>query len=285
MLLTDVGAIKELLARHGFTFSKSLGQNFIINPSICPRMAESCGADEHTGVLEIGPGIGVLTRELSARAKKVVSIELDRRLFPLLEETLKDSKNVTLIPGDVMKIDLGSLIAKEFGDMPVVVCANLPYYITSPVILRLLEEQLPLRSITVMVQKEAAERLCAPIGSRESGAVTVAVNYYTEVKRLFLVSAGSFLPPPRVDSAVIRLDLLASPPVQTDRRVFFKIVRAGFSQRRKTLCNALSSMLPMTKEEINRALTECGLSPTVRAEQLSLQDFERLSACLEAGVK
>ena len=136
-----------------------------------------------------------------------------------------------------------------------------------------------------MVQKEAAERLCAPIGSRESGAVTVAVNYYTEVKRLFLVSAGSFLPPPRVDSAVIRLDLLASPPVQTDRRVFFKIVRAGFSQRRKTLCNALSSMLPMTKEEINRALTECGLSPTVRAEQLSLQDFERLSACLEAGVK
>ena len=280
MQLTDAGAIKELLGRHGFTFSKAMGQNFLINPSVCPRMADGCGADSSTGVLEIGPGIGVLTKELAKRAKKVVAVELDRRLFPVLEETLAEYDNITLIQGDAMKLDLQAILEQEFGDMPVVVCANLPYYITSPLIMRLLEEQLALRSITVMVQKEAADRLCAAVGSRQSGAVTVAVHFYAEPKRLFTVSPGSFLPPPRVDSAVIRMDLLKQPPVTADREALFRVVRGGFSQRRKTLCNALAAALALPKQEVTAAMDACGIAPSARAEQLSLQDFACLANAL-----
>lgn len=280
MQLTDAGTIKELLARHGFTFSKAMGQNFLINPSVCPRMAEGCGADLSTGVLEIGPGIGVLTKELAQRAKKVVAIELDHRLLPVLKETLADYDNITLVQGDAMKLDLQALLKREFGDMPVVVCANLPYYITSPLIMRLLEEQLALESITVMVQKEAADRLCAKVGSRQSGAVTVAVHFYAEPKRLFTVSPGSFLPAPRVDSAVIRLDLLEHPPVEADQQALFRVVRGGFSQRRKTLCNALSSSLSLTKQEIAATMEECGIPSSARAEQLSLEEFACLSRTL-----
>ncbi len=280
MQLTDAGAVKELLGRHGFTFSKAMGQNFLINPSVCPRMADGCGADSSTGVLEIGPGIGVLTKELAKRAKKVVAVELDRRLFPVLEETLAEYDNITLIQGDAMKLDLQAILQQEFGDMPVVVCANLPYYITSPLIMRLLEEQLALRSITVMVQKEAADRLCAPVGSRQSGAVTVAVHFYAEPKRLFTVSPGSFLPPPRVDSAVIRMDLLKQPPVTADREALFRVVRGGFSQRRKTLCNALAAALGLPKQEVTAAMDACGIASSARAEQLSLQDFARLANAL-----
>lgn len=280
MQLTDAGAIKELLGRHGFTFSKAMGQNFLINPSVCPRMADGCGADSSTGVLEIGPGIGVLTKELAKRAKKVVAVELDRRLFPVLDETLAEYDNITLIQGDAMKLDLQAILQQEFGDMPVVVCANLPYYITSPLIMRLLEEQLALRSITVMVQKEAADRLCAAVGSRQSGAVTVAVHFYAEPKRLFTVSPGSFLPPPRVDSAVIRMDLLKQPPVTADREALFRVVRGGFSQRRKTLCNALAAALALPKQEVTAAMDACGIAPSARAEQLSLQDFACLANAL-----
>ena len=195
--LADPGQIKAILARHGFHFSKALGQNFLVNPTVCPRMAQACGAQDCAGVIEVGPGIGVLTWELSQAARKVAAIELDRRLFPVLEETLAGRDNVKLIAGDVMKLDLNRLIQEEFGGGPVCVCANLPYYITSPVILRFVEERLPLRSITVMVQKEAAQRLCAPPGSRECGAVSVAVHYRSVPRILFPVGRGSFLPPLR----------------------------------------------------------------------------------------
>lgn len=194
--LTDIGAIKEILARHGFRFSKKLGQNFLINPSVCPRMAEACGADKETGVLEIGPGIGVLTRELAERAGKVVAVELDDRLPPVLAETLAGYNNVEIVSGDVLKLDLRRLLSEKFGERRVSVCANLPYYITSPILMSLLESRLPVTGITVMVQKEAAARLCARPGTRECGAVTLAVQYYAHPEILFSVSAGAFSPPP-----------------------------------------------------------------------------------------
>ena len=187
MNLTDIGTVKDILARHGFHFSKSLGQNFIVNPSICPRMAEESGIDENSGVIEIGAGIGVLTAELAKRAKKVVVIEIDTKLLPILDETLKDFDNIEIINQDVLKTDLAALIKEKFDGMPVYVCANLPYYITSPVIMSLLESKLPLEAITVMDQKEAAQRLCAPVGSRLSGAVTAAVDSYADSFKLFVV--------------------------------------------------------------------------------------------------
>ena len=196
--LSDIGTIKSILSRHGFTFSKSLGQNFLINPTVCPRMAELSGAGQGVGVIEIGPGIGVLTNELCGLAEKVVAIELDKRLLPVLEETLGEYDNIKVINADVMELDLNSLIAEEFKGMEVVVCANLPYYITSPILMKLLEDRLPVRAITVMVQKEAAQRICAKVGSRACGAVTVAVNYYAESQLLFHGSAGSFMPAPKV---------------------------------------------------------------------------------------
>lgn len=210
--LTDVGAVRSLLDRYGFRFSKALGQNFLINPTVCPRMAEASGAGPASGVLEIGPGIGVLTRELAARAGKVVAVELDQRLLPVLEETLRDAGRVKVVHGDVMKLNLAALLKEEFRDMPVAVCANLPYYITSPIIMGLLESRLPFTTITVLVQKEAAQRLCARPGSRECGAVTLAVQYYAEAKILFPVSRGSFLPAPKVDSAVMQLQIRREPP-------------------------------------------------------------------------
>ena len=194
--LTDPAVIKELLRRHGFSFSRALGQNFIINPAVCPRMAELGGAAPGVGVLEIGPGFGVLTAELARRAEKVVAIELDDRLPPILAETLAEFDNVTIVPGDVLKLELPALLGEHFSGMPVVVCANLPYYITSPVIMRLLEQSLPISSLTVMVQKEAAERITAAPGTRQCGAISAAVWYYSTPRLLFPVSRGSFLPAP-----------------------------------------------------------------------------------------
>ena len=275
--LSDISVIKEILTRHGFNFSKSLGQNFLINPSVCPRMAEESGAAMGVGVLEIGPGIGVLTRELCQRAERVVAVELDKRLLPVLDETLSDLDNVKIINADVLELDLNKLIAEEFEGLEVVVCANLPYYITSPVIMKLLEDRLPIRAVTVMVQKEAAQRICAPVGSRQSGAVTVAVNFYAEPELLFGVSAGSFMPAPKVDSAVIRLRVLDEPPVDAEPDKFFKTVKAAFSQRRKVISNSLSSGLSKSKDEINQILARAEVSPTARAEQLSLEDFSRIS--------
>ena len=275
MNLSDIGTIKQVLARHGFSFSKGLGQNFLINPSVCPKMAALCGADENTGVLEIGPGIGVLTRELSLVAKKVVSVEIDQRLLPVLSETLSDYDNITIVNADILKIDIEALIAEHFSDCTsVCVCANLPYYITSPIIMALLEQKLPIDCITVMVQKEVAQRMCADIGSRESGAVTVAVHYFSEPELLFDVSRGSFMPAPNVDSAVLRLNIRKTPAVEVaNEQFFFKFVKAAFGQRRKTLVNAVSSGMNMEKGRILAAVQAANLSDTVRAEALTMQQL------------
>ena len=275
--LSDIGTIKDILKRHGFTFSKALGQNFLINPSVCPRMAELSGAGEGVGVIEVGPGIGVLTNELCKLADKVVAIELDKRLLPVLDETLAEYDNIKVINADVLELDLNKLIADEFPGMEVVICANLPYYITSPVIMKLLEDRLPVTAITVMVQKEAAQRICAPVGSRESGAVTVSVNYYAEPSLQFHVSAGSFMPAPKVDSAVIRLDIREAPPVEVDEKMFFSVVKAAFSQRRKVISNSLSSGLKMSKDEINGILERAQVPANARAEKLSLEDFAKIA--------
>jgi 16S rRNA (adenine1518-N6/adenine1519-N6)-dimethyltransferase len=278
--LTDIGYIRDLLERHGFRFSKKLGQNFLINPSVCPRMAEACGATAESGVLEIGPGIGVLTRELAQRAERVVAVELDDRLPPVLAETLAGQDNVEIVQGDCMKIDLHRLIAERFGDRPVSVCANLPYYITSPIIMNLLESRLPVTSITVMVQKEAAQRLCAKVGTREAGAVTLAVQYYAEAETLFTVSRGSFLPAPNVDSAVIRLTVRQTPPCAVrDEKVMFRLIRAGFGQRRKTLLNSLTTA-GYSKDTLAAAFVTADIPATARAEQLSLAQFAALADAL-----
>ncbi len=272
--LSDIGTIKDILSRHGFTFSKSLGQNFLINPSVCPRMAEFSGAGKGVGVIEIGPGIGVLTNELCKLADKVVAIELDKRLLPVLEETLGEYDNLKVVNADVLETDLHKLIEEEFSGMEVVVCANLPYYITSPVIMKLLEDKLPISAITVMVQKEAAQRICAEVGSRQSGAVTVSVNYYAKPEMLFSVSAGSFMPAPKVDSAVIRLNVLNEPPVKVnDERKFFSVVKASFSQRRKVISNSLSSGLSLDKSKTAEILEKSCVPLNARAEKLSLQNF------------
>jgi len=276
--LSDIGTIKDILTRHGFSFSKGLGQNFLINPSVCPRMAEMSGAGEGVGVIEIGPGIGVLTQELCQLADKVVAIEIDKRLMPVLDETLAEFDNVKVVNEDVLKLDLHKLIEEEFKGLKVVVCANLPYYITSPIIMGLLEEKLPIEAITVMVQKEAAQRICAEVGTRQSGAVTVAVNFYSKPEMLFTVSAGSFMPAPKVNSAVIRLDILKEPVVDVeDPKKFFRAVKAAFGQRRKTISNSLSSGLGMEKTAVNSLLEECEISPTARAEQLTMDDFGRIA--------
>ena len=275
--LSDIGTIKDILSRHGFTFSKALGQNFLINPSVCPRMASCSGAGKGVGVIEVGPGIGVLTNELCQLADRVVAVELDKRLLPVLDETLAEYDNVKVVNADVLELDLNQLIKDEFDGLEVVVCANLPYYITSPVIMKLLEDRLPISAVTVMVQKEAAQRICAEVGSRMSGAVTVSVNYYAKPQMLFGVSAGSFMPAPKVDSAVIRLDILKEPPVQADEGLFFAVVRAAFSQRRKVISNSLSAGLGKSKEEILAVLEAANVPPTARAEKLSLENFAAIA--------
>lgn len=276
--LSDIGTIKDILSRYGFNFSKGLGQNFLINPSVCPRMAELSGAGEGVGVIEIGPGIGVLTQELCALSDKVVAVEIDKRLIPVLDETLSEFDNVRIINDDVLKLDLNKLIIEEFGDMKVVVCANLPYYITSPVIMKLLEDKLPIEAVTVMVQKEAAKRICAEVGNRDSGAVTVSVNYYSKPEMLFSVSAGSFMPAPKVDSAVMRLNVYKEPPIKVENeKIFFSVVKAAFSQRRKTVLNSISSSLGLEKGVVNGVLLDSGVDPRLRAEKLTMDDFAEIS--------
>ena len=281
MNLSDINTVRSLLQKNGFTFKKSLGQNFLINPDVCPAMADAA-CDKDTGVIEIGPGIGVLTAELSKRAKRVIAIELDERLKKILPVTLADCDNVEIIYGDVLKTDLKALIAEKFSDCSsVAVCANLPYYITSPIVMSLLESKLPIDSITVMVQKEAAERLCANVGTREAGAVSAAVSYYAEPEILFSVGKDSFMPPPKVDSAVIQLHIRENPPVKVlDEAKFFRLIRASFAQRRKTLVNTVSNTAGIDKESIKKALAQLGLSETVRGERLTLDELAELSNLL-----
>jgi len=276
--LSNISVIKEICEKFGFSFSKSLGQNFLINPSVCPRIAEMGGAAPETGVIEIGTGFGVLTHELAKRAKKVVAIELDTRLLPVLDYTLSEHKNIKVINEDILKVDLKKLIEDEFEGMDVYVCANLPYYITSPVIMKLLEEKLPIKAITVMVQKEAATRLCAKLPSRDCGAVTVAVRYYSEPKILFPVSRGSFMPAPNVDSSVIRLDVKENNmlPAEQEEKLF-SVVKGAFSQRRKTLLNTLSSHFKISKDEVLNVIKSANLKETARAEELKIEDFIEIS--------
>ncbi len=279
--LTDIKYIREVMQRHGTNFSKALGQNFLINPSVCPRIAEMGGAAPGTGIIEIGAGVGVLTRELALRADKVVTVEIDARLLPVLDETLADFGNIRVVNADIMKTDLHELIRTEFDGLSVSVCANLPYYITSPVIMRLLEERLPIDTVTVMVQKEAARRLCAADGTRECGAVTYAVRYFSEPEVLFDVSRGSFMPAPNVDSSVIRFNIRKGPPAVTDEKLMFRIIRGAFSKRRKTAANAISSSADIPKADIIAAMEECGLSAGARPEQLTLGDYAALTEKLK----
>lgn len=278
MELSNINHIKALLQRHGFHFSKALGQNFLIDSTVCPRMAQAATQGGDFAVIEIGPGIGVLTKELSAFAKKVVAIELDTRLIPILDETLSECKNTEVINADAMKLDLEALIKEKFEGLSVSVCANLPYYITSPIIMGLLEARLPLDNITVMVQKEAAERICAAPGERDCGAVSAAVRYYSDPEILFHVGKESFLPSPKVDSAVISLKLRKNPPISPkSEKMFFKCVKAAFAQRRKTVLNSVSASLSIDKSVLSKALEEKGISPLKRAEALSMDELCALS--------
>ncbi len=270
--LTNLSYIKELLSRHNFNFSKGLGQNFLVNPSVCPRIAENGNARNGFGVIEVGTGIGTLTSELAKHADKVVAVEIDSRLLPVLDETLSEYKNIKVINDDILNVDINKLIEDEFNGMDVAVCANLPYYITSPVIMYFLENNTPIKSITVMVQKEAAQRLCAKVGTRQAGAITVAVNYYGSSEMLFNVSRGSFIPSPNVDSAVIRINVEKKYDLTAEKeKFFFSFVKGAFSQRRKTIANSVSSMLGIEKEKIYETLRENGLSENTRIEQLDME--------------
>lgn len=277
--LSDERTVRAVLSRHGFSFSKALGQNFLIDPTVCPEMARAATREGADCVLEIGPGIGVLTASLCEQAKQVVAVELDRRLFPVLRETLADYDNVELVEGDAMQLDLHALLRERFGEgARIAVCANLPYYITSPLLMRLLECRLPIEKLVVMVQKEAAERLCAEVGSREAGAVTVAVRYYAEARTRFTVGREAFLPAPKVDSAVIELCVRKSPAVELrDEAYFFKMVRAAFAQRRKTAVNGIAAGLNLPKAAVAEAIADTGLPADVRAEKIPMEKLADLA--------
>ena len=254
--LTDLSVIRTLCEKYDFALSKGFGQNFIINPGLPPKIVDASGVDKSWGVLEIGPGIGVLTKELAQRAAKVVSIEVDERLPPLLAETMAGVDNFKLVLQDVLKVDLRALIEEEFPGMPVAVCANLPYYITSPIVMKLLGDRLPIQNLTVMVQKEAADRLAAAPGTRASSAISCAVSYYATSKLMFTAAPGSFYPAPKVTSAVVRMD-----------------IRAAFGQRRKTAANAIASGLGLPKDKVIAAIEAAGFDARIRPEALTLEDF------------
>ena len=280
--LCDYNTVSRLLNKHGFKFSKALGQNFVIDETVCPQMAEELKLGRKTAVLEIGPGIGVLTKELCKRAGRVAAVELDRRLYPLLGETLGDFDNFELIEGDVMKLDLKKLLQEKLGGFESVkICANLPYYITSPVIMTLLESRLPVDEIVVMVQREAADRLCAEAGTRESGAVSAAVQYYGKAEILFDVGRESFMPSPKVDSAVIKITPYTVPKYCVDdEKAFFALIKAAFAQRRKTVVNSVSATLGIPKEKVAEALASLSLDVNIRAEKLTMENFVELSKIL-----
>lgn len=277
--LCDIRVVKDILRRYGFNFSKSLGQNFIVNKSVCPHMAQCCADSENSGILEIGPGIGVLTVELAKRFKKVVSIEIDKKLIPILNETTGNYSNIEIINQDILKTDLKGLLASEFSECKEVnICANLPYYITSEIIMYILENNPGFSSLTVMVQKEAAERICAFPGTRNSGAISLAVRYYGEPEVLFDVGRGSFIPVPNVDSCVIKINMNAVTSRKiSNKEAFFKVVRSAFAQRRKNILNSLSAGLKISKENLKYILEKSSVDFMKRAEQLSMEDFITIS--------
>ena len=283
MDLCNISEIKALLARHGFHFTKSLGQNFLIEGWVPRDIAEASGSGEGSVVLEIGPGIGPLTVELTRRADKVVAVELDRDLLPILDETLADCPNATVVPGDIMKLDMEALAAKQFGTLTPLVCANLPYNITTPVLTLLLESGL-FAGITVMIQKEVAQRICAAPGSKDYGAFSVLCQYYARTELLFEVPKECFLPAPKVTSAVVRLTPRPRPACVEDEALFFRVVRGAFSQRRKTLLNALASAFPLDRADLARCIAAAGFPSDVRGERLGIEEFaalaRQLAACL-----
>lgn len=281
MELTSPKTIRTIAEQFGFTFKKGLGQNFLTSQTVLEDIAEAAEIDG--GVLEIGPGFGVLTQELSKHADKVVSIEIDERLNDVLEFTLAECDNVKIVNADVMKTDLKQLIADEFGNERISVAANLPYYITTPIISRLLEERLPVNNIVVMVQKEVAQRMCAREGTKDYGAITLLCRYFTEPSIVTTVPAGLFVPPPKVDSAVLRLRVLDEPAVKVvSEEVFFKTVKAAFGQRRKTLMNCISNAFPIPKEQLATLFEEAGIDPRRRGETLSIEEFATLADKLAA---
>ena len=272
--LTDPKIIKYLCSKYGFTFAKSMGQNFITDPSVPLAMAQDA-TESAQGVIEIGPGFGTLTAPLATMAEKVVSIELDKRLEKVLSETLAGFDNVSFIWEDCLKVNLKELLENEFQGMDVSVAANLPYYITTPIIMNLLESRLPFKKVVVMIQKEVAERLCAKAGSKDYGAISISTQYFSKPEIIKHVPAGAFIPAPKVDSAVVSMEILDTPSVSPkDEAMFFKVIKAAFAQRRKTLVNALSSSGAFgTKEEIGKAIEDLNLSPTIRGEALSIDRF------------
>lgn len=285
MDLCSIQEVKALLGRHGFRFSKSMGQNFLIEDWVPRRIARECGADRSCGVLEIGPGIGCLTKELCAVAGRVVSVELDRALLPVLGETLAGEENFTLVPGDILKLDIPALVQEHFRGLRPMVCANLPYNITTPAITALIEAQC-FFAITVMIQKEVAQRICAQPGSKDYGAFSVYCQYYTAPELLFEVPPDCFIPAPKVTSAVVRMVPRPAPAEVDDPDHFFRVVKAAFALRRKTLLNSLSANLggQYTKETLSQAIAACGLPADVRGERLSIPQFAQLSRCLRGLV-
>ena len=281
MNLTDIRDIKALLARHGFHFSKSMGQNFLIADWVPRDIADAAGLDKGCAVLEIGPGIGPLTQQLAQRAGKVAAVELDPSLLPILNETLADCPNVEIIFGNVMKLDLVKLTAERFPDLTLKACANLPYNITTPVITKLLDAGC-FQSITVMIQREVARRICAAPGDSDCGAFSLYCQYYAQCKLLFEVPPDYFLPAPKVTSAVVRLIPRDVPPVEGDPNAIFAVVKAAFAQRRKTLLNALAAAYGsrFPKEQLRQIITDCGLPETVRGERLGLEQFATLAKVL-----
>lgn len=278
MNLTDYNQIKELLARHDFRFSKSLGQNFLTASWVPEDIADSACLDGNTGVLEIGPGIGCLTEQLSKRAGKVVAVELDKTLMPLLSETLSGCDNTVVVFGDILKTDLGRIVEDDFAGMRPVVCANLPYNVTSPVLTKIVTSRL-FDSVTVMIQREVARRICAGAGEKDYSSFGILMQWYMEPEILFDVPPSCFVPQPKVTSSVIRMTRREKPPVEVkDEKLMFSIIRAAFNQRRKTLVNAVSSGVPgIDKSRLEEALSACGLDPMIRGEAIAIEQFASVS--------
>ena len=275
------------MAMFSLNFRKEFGQNFLTDNMVVEDIADNCCDDANSTILEIGPGIGSLTRELAERYKKVVALEIDHGLIPVLRYTLDEYKNATVINEDVMKADLDTILAPAFAEGKVSVCANLPYYITTPILMKLLESNLPFEYITIMIQSEVADRLCAAPGGKNCGAITAVLNYYGTPEKLFTVTADRFIPAPKVDSAVVRIKLHKDKPYKPlDEHTFFRTIRAAFEQRRKTLPNSLASVFgELSKEEISGIISECGHDLNIRGEKLSVADFTALSDKLYEAIK
>lgn len=282
MDLCNRNDIQALLQRHGFHFSKAMGQNFLIEGWVPRDIAAASGADEHTGVLEIGPGIGPLTAQLAQRGEKVAAVELDATLLPILAETMVPYPNVEIVPGDILKLDLPAFCRAHFPGLPVVVCANLPYNITTPLLTRVVESRC-FDSVTVLIQKEVAQRICAAPGTADYGAFSLLMQYYTAPELVFEVPNTCFLPAPKVTSAVIHCPARREPPVQVcSEAMLWRTVRAGFALRRKTLVNSLQTGFPLPKDQLAAIVTGCGLPENVRGERLSLADYAALANALAA---